>query len=167
MKFSLLALVWFTTVHTFFDEPDILKLRSLFYAAEHNKTAWENLVSTVDQVNDQSKPVLLCYKGVAEMMGAKYASNPVTKLSRFKKGRSFIEKAAVKSPDNLEIRFLRFAIQTNLPSFLGYNDDITNDKEHLLAHISKSADAELKKNILKYLSSSKYCTDEEKKLLMK
>lgn len=148
-------------------EPKVAMLRNLFYASENNKAAWIELDEKVKLINRESKPILLCYRGVSEMMGAKYVINPIVKLNKFKKGKTFIEGAVQKDPDNPEIRFLRFSVQTNLPAFLGYHYDIAMDKKKLLDSVHTVADPELKKNIMKYLSSSKYCTAEEKKTLVK
>src|SRR5690349_21822843 len=100
-------------------EPDIATLRRLFYASESSRTAWVKLEEIVKPINHNSKAILLCYRGVSEMMAAKYMINPIVKLKRFKKGKQYIEYAIHKAPDDPEIRFLRFSIQTNLPSFLG------------------------------------------------
>ncbi|TKC09584.1 hypothetical protein [Pedobacter frigoris] len=146
-------------------EPKVTELRNLFYESESDKSAWAKFVKLVESVNTKSSPLLVCYKGVSEMMGAKYTVNPVSKLRKFKKGKFFIEEAVKREPANIEIRFLRFSIQTNLPTFLGYNDQIKEDKLMLLNNLSKIRDKNLKTNIATYLSSSKYCTEEEKKKL--
>lgn len=148
-------------------EPDIRVLRSLLYASAESKDSWIQLAKTVEPISQQSKPILLCYRGVSEMMGAKYVLNPMTKLKRFKSGKTLIEKAVKNDPDEMEIRFLRFTVQTNLPAFLGYNSNISSDKKLLLDNVHKLTDPQLRKNILGYLSSSSYCTAEEKKALMK
>jgi hypothetical protein len=167
MKILLLFFVFFADHDAVASEPKVGILRNLFYASENNKAAWIKLEETVKLINHESKPILLCYRGVSEMMGAKYVINPIVKFNRFKKGKSFIERAIQKDPDNPEIRFLRFSIQTNLPTFLGYHHDIVTDKKRLLDSVDAVTDLELKKNIVKYLSSSKYCTAEEKKILVK
>ena len=74
-----------------------------------------------------------------------------------------MEEAVKKQPDNLEIRFLRLAIQTNLPTFLNYSDNIIEDKKYLLANVQTIKNKNLKQDILKYLLASKYCLAEEKK----
>ena len=99
------------------------------------------------------------------MMQAKYGFNPISKLRRFKKGKTLIEEAVKKQPDNLEIRFLRLAIQTNLPAFLNYSDNIIEDEKYLLANIQTIKNKNLKQDILKYLLASKHCSAEEKKEL--
>ena len=144
-------------------EPELREVKSLFETAVHSKASADRLLKILSVIGPSSPPLLICYKGAAEMMRCKYGLNPIHKFSRFKKGKSLIEEAVKKEPDNLEIRFLRFAIQTNIPGFLNYNDDISKDKQFLLANLKTTKDKKLKENILKYLSTSKYCTAEEKK----
>lgn len=159
--------VWSTGHFSIATEPDIVTLRTLFYAAESSKNAWVKMTEVLEPLDHTAKPIYLCYIGVSEMMGAKYVVSPIAKLNRFKKGKMMIEKAVEKAPEDLEIRFLRFSVQTNLPSFLGYDSDIHTDKKVLLEKLDEVTDKGLKNNIFKYLSSSKYCTAEEKKMLMK
>jgi len=97
------------------------------------------------------------------MMRCRYGLNPIHKFRRFKKGKSLIEEAVKKEPDNPEIRFVRFAIQTNIPAFLNYNHHITKDKKYLLDNVKTIKDKKLKQDILTYLSTSGYCTAAEKK----
>lgn len=101
------------------------------------------------------------------MMAAKYTLNPISKMNSFKKGKSLLEAAVKQDPAHLEIRFLRFSIQTNLPSFLGYDAHIQEDKRFLLKQVAATEDKDLKNKVIQYLSSSKYCTEEEKKNIAK
>jgi DNA mismatch repair ATPase MutL len=64
-----------------------------------------------------------------------------------------IEKAFGRDSLNLEIRFIRFAIQRNLPSFLRYHDELERDKQFLLINTRYSNDPELKEMILNYLET--------------
>ncbi len=148
-------------------KPTLQEIRSLFYAAEKSKTSFHKLSKIMKEVDTRSAPVMVCYKGVTEMMGAKYTISPFTKMSHFKKGKVYIEQAVEMDPKALEIRFLRFSIQTNLPGFLGYNNEIETDKQILLTGLQSVTDKDLKYKIIQYLSSTKYCTDEEKKSIAK
>jgi hypothetical protein len=64
--------------------------------------------------------------------------------------------------ENMELRFLRFSIQTKAPSFLGYNNSIKADKIFLLYSISKINELHLKEMVVTFLKSSKYLTPAEK-----
>jgi hypothetical protein len=165
MKF--LAVLIFMMVSNFFTMSDVevAALRKLYYEAAENKTAVKKLSALLAKVNDNSDAILIGYRGATEMMEAKYAFNPVTKLSRFNKGKNYLEKAIKKEPKQVELRFIRFSIQTNLPSFLGYNDHIKIDKDALINSVVKIDDKQLKNNIIDYLIISKHCNQEEIKKL--
>jgi len=165
MKF--LAVLVFMMVSNFFSMSDVevATLRKLYYEAAENKTAVKKLSALLAKVNDNSDAILIGYRGATEMMEAKYAFNPVTKLSRFNKGKNYLEKAIKKEPKQVELRFIRFSIQTNLPSFLGYNDHIKIDKDALINSVVKIDDKQLKNNIIDYLIISKQCNQEEIKKL--
>jgi len=136
-------------------EPDMEEVKTLFEASAYSKSAADRLLKLLGGINQDSPPLLVCYKGVAEMMQAKYGFNPIYKFRRFKKGKSLIEEAVKMEPENLEIRFLRLMIQTNLPAFLNYNDQITTDKNYVVANMQAIKDKKLKQDVFKYLSSHK------------
>ena len=52
-----------------------------------------------------------------------------------------------------------------MPSFLGYNNDIGNDKKFILNYFSQIKDHGLKEFILPILMKSKYFTNSERKQL--
>jgi hypothetical protein len=162
MKF-LACLTFLLLINIFDSEMKVNAVRNLYFEAAEKKEAAVKLSKVLSYVNDKSAPILICYKGAAQMLEAKYINNPFNKLSRFKQGRELIENAIKKDHNNLEMRFIRFSLQTNLPSFLGYNNWIEKDKKELLMQTSKIKDIDLKQKIIKYLS--KYCTKEEFKKL--
>ncbi|WP_316767914.1 hypothetical protein [Pedobacter frigiditerrae] len=161
MKFLLITFLMISPCKMNAEEIEIVALRKLYYEAATSKASSIKLTSMLTKVNEQSKALLICYKGAAQMMEAKYAFSPITKFSKFNKGKVAIEKAILKDPKQIEIRFIRFSIQTNLPFFLGYNEAIKTDKEMLINSINKIEDDNLKQNIVNYLLTSKYCTSDE------
>jgi len=63
------------------------------------------------------------------------------------------------------MRFIRFSIQSNLPSFLGYHDNLEQDKRYLLDNTKTSKDPELQEMIFNYLSGLAMIKPEELKQL--
>ncbi|MEJ2881215.1 hypothetical protein [Pedobacter sp. GR22-6] len=167
MKVLLSLLICFINLYVYSDEAKVQDLRKLFYAAENSRTAYQKLAASVAGIDTKSAPILVCYKGVTEMMAAKYTLNPFSKMSSFRKGKSLLEKAVKQDPEHPEIRFLRFSVQTNLPGFLGYDEHIQEDKQALLKQLPNIEDKDLKNKVIQYLSSSKYCSEEEKKNIAK
>jgi hypothetical protein len=163
MKLSVFFFMFLFVAKSYAGEPEIQEVKTLFQASAHSKVAANQLLKLLSEVGSSPSPLLICYKGAAEMMQAKYGFNPLHKFNRFKKGKKLIEHAVEKEPENVEIRFLRFIIQTNLPGFLNYNEHIQRDKSFLIANLKTTKDKILKQEIINYLTASKYCSLQEKK----
>jgi len=155
MKGTTFFLLLLLATKIYATEPDMKEVKTLFEASAYSRSSADRLSKLLSKIDHSSTPLLICYKGVAEMMQAKYGFNPINKFRRFKRGKNLIEEAVKKDSDNLEIRFLRFVIQTNLPAFLNYNEHIKEDKTYLLNNIQTTKDKKIKQDLLKYLSSSK------------
>jgi hypothetical protein len=131
-------------------EPTLRELRSCYRQAVTQKSAAEKFDQLLATVDTGAAPVLLGYKGACEMIQAKYALNPIAKLFKFRKGKSLLELAVSRDTLNLETRFLRFSIQSNIPALLNYKDEMIKDKCFLMNHAGSSKDQELKEMILNY-----------------
>ena len=165
MKMMLLIWLGVFTLPMASSELKLSELRKLYYQAAESSAASATLSRTLKAVDAASEPIFLCYKGAAHMMEAEYTLNPITKLSRFNKGKTAIEQAIARDPSQLEMRFIRFSLQVNLPAFLGYKGQIEADKKKLLAGVASINDKVLKENVVNYLIASKKCTKEEIKKL--
>jgi hypothetical protein len=141
----------------------MVQLRSQYYkASEDNKEAERFLKSLSSET--ESNPLTYGYRGMAELISAKHSINPYSKINHFVKGKGYLEKAIQLSPENPELRWLRFSVQTNAPSFLAYNSNIPMDKKYLLKVLLKevSVDADLYQRVLEFSLQSPDFTKEEK-----
>ena len=98
--------------------------------------------------------LLTGYKGSLSMGMALHDINAFNKLSYFNDGKKLIEESIQREPENLELRFLRLTIQTNLPKFLGYSDSKESDKEFVLAGLEDIKSPELKSQIRNFISAA-------------
>jgi len=106
------------------------------------------------------EPILKGYVGASNIARARHA--PLfDKRSYLKIGTQILEEAIKEKPNNTELLFLRLTIQINLPSFLGYNDNIDSDKKFVLANYL-SAPPLLRARISKFIKDSDYFTPAEK-----
>ncbi|WP_285008553.1 hypothetical protein [Pedobacter faecalis] len=167
MRVLLLGLLFLCSGFTLSGVPKPAEVRSLYNQAAVNRKSADKLLKLLTDADVDRTPVLLCYKGAAQMLQAKYAFSPISKLSWFKKGRNLIEEAIARNPEDLEMRYLRFTIQTNLPAVLGYSDDIQEDKQLLVNRVQMIKDEALRTEVQRYLSASKHCTPEDLKKLRK
>jgi hypothetical protein len=147
-----ICLLYMHTSQTF----DMNRIRSLYRSAPTAKQDAIQLQDLLKGVNNNTAvPVLVCYKGASEMIQAKYAFNPFTKWEKFSKGKQLLQQAISRDTLDLEMRFIRFSIQSNLPGFLGYHDELNTDKRFLAENTKKTKDPELKKMISNYLNTLK------------
>ncbi|MGE0638001.1 MAG: hypothetical protein AB7G44_05625 [Bacteroidia bacterium] len=111
--------------------------------------------------------VLSGYAGGVTMLMAKSTANPFSKMEYFKDGKKLLEDAISNNKNDIELRFLRFAIQDNLPSMLGYNENLEEDKSYIMKYLPMLDKRELRKAIANYLIKSEKTDDKEKASLKK
>lgn len=146
---------------------DMGEIRNLYQRAPKVKKDALQLNQLMLRVDSLDAPVLICYKGANEMIQAKYTLNPFAKFEKFNRGKELIKKAFSRDSLNLEMRFIRYSIQINLPSFLGYNDELDMDKRFLLDNTRENKDTKLKEIIFNYLAILPVIKQEELKQLKK
>src|SRR5688572_1842053 len=101
----------------------VTEIRTRFARAARNEEECRELLKTLDGSAGKEEPLIRGYRGCLTMMMARYALNPASKLDYFKEGRAMLESAIAEVPAHIELRYLRFTVQTNLPSFLGYDQN--------------------------------------------
>jgi hypothetical protein len=155
MKIFSLVILLFHSLCLFAAVPEINEVRLKFHNATSSEKACKDLISQLEPYNETNNPLLMGYKAGATMIMAKHVVNPFTKLSYFKKGKSMLEKAISVDAKNIELRFLRYTIQTNVPSFLGYKTNVSSDHLFLTRSVNSLKDSQLKKIINAYLKQHK------------
>ena len=78
------------------------------------------------------------YLASAIMQKAQYAFLPTSKLKYFKQGKKQLESFIQNNPNNLEARYVRVLVQSNVPEILGYKNNIKSDIEFIKSHIKAS-----------------------------
>jgi hypothetical protein len=131
--------------------PTIKDVRLMAHKATKSEEGCVKLISLLSPYNENNNPLLMGYRGASTMVMAKHAFNPFCKFSYFKKGKNILENAIKADNSNIELRFLRFTIQNNVPSFLNYGSHKKSDKLFLSKYVSEVEDQELKKIINDYL----------------
>lgn len=137
------------------------KVRNLYNKAADEEKAASALLKLTENKN-RTEPVLLGYKAAANMVMAKHVGNPFKKMSHFNKGKDIFSTAIAADEGNLELRFLRFAVQAEAPGFLGYRNNLEEDKILLLKGVGQIDDPVLQGMVLNYLRTSKGLSAAEK-----
>ena len=162
MKFLLVLFGFVTTVNANANESLLMEIRDRLPIAFEDANECERLYQKAIAVNAPS-PVLQGYIGAVYLAKSRHISI-FKKLSFFNKGTDTLEAALKRAPNELELRFLRLTIQMNLPSFLGYNDNIESDKKFVLSNC-KSAPPTLRQRIVNFVEESEDFTSDEKRMV--
>jgi hypothetical protein len=145
-------------------DTDIIKVRTQYYLAIENEKEAKNLESLLSGIHPKST-TLVGYEGASKMLLAKHAFLPTQKFSYFNKGKQILEESIAKEPQNIELIFLRYGIQTTCPSFLKYNQNLERDRKMLIAEVKAIKDRDLKNRILTFLITKSNLSDAERSMI--
>jgi hypothetical protein len=151
MKLIACFLIILSDLNYLANDPSLSSIRLKFHNSTSSEKVCKDLIKQLEPYNEKNNPLLLGYKGGATMLMATHVVNPFSKLSYFKKGRISLEKAIQADKNNVELRFLRYTVQTNIPSFLGYGSHLEKDRIFLRESVNGVKDNDLKKIITSYL----------------
>lgn len=137
---------------------ELLAIRELYYRSVKEEEAAKKLcvITAGEQV---PASVIAGYKAVGKIMMCNHVGNPYTKLKYFYAGKDALEKSITAAPTNVELRYLRYAVQRNTPSLLHYNGNIQTDRQMIEKYLAdernKDADPDLYERIRKYMTTYK------------
>ncbi|MCC3153998.1 hypothetical protein LJ738_12990 [Hymenobacter sp. BT770] len=144
-------------------------LRRHYEQAAADKTAGEKFYKLLADYKD-GNALVLGYKAAAEAIRARDASM-FNKLTYVQDAARTFEQAVGLDPQNPEIRFLRFSVESNLPAFLGLSKHIDEDKELLLnaalSHPKSGLDPEAFRTVRNFLVERGHVSDEQAQRLSK
>ncbi|MDV7187289.1 hypothetical protein R3X25_08360 [Lutibacter sp. TH_r2] len=121
MKF-IITLFLFINIQSF-ASPILDQIRSKFPLIE-NKEEAENFIQKLENRKDVSSQG---YLAAMYFFKSKYVKFPTTKYKYFKKGKNLLDLLIKKNPNVVELHYIRFIFQHQIPSFLNYNEDKIED----------------------------------------
>ena len=143
MKFVLVLFIWIFSQTASKDL--FLKYRINLAKAPTDKEICFTMLKELQNKKDSKS---LAYLGAYQMIKANHVFSPISKLKLFRMGKNKLEQAIKDLPEDVELRYIRYAIQISVPSLLNYNDHIEQDKKWMinkLEHQNKSLQADIKK----------------------
>ena len=149
-------------------QPDLKVLRKqMVIAVEKSKTT-DSLYTNLGNIKDRSS-LINGYMGTLQALKAKHTWNPYYKIKYLNDAEKTFKNAVTGDPSNIEIRFMRFSVEHNVPGFLGYTKNLVTDRTEIIKQIERkhyaSADVALVKTIITFLIDSKRCTPAEHSIL--
>jgi hypothetical protein len=70
-------------------------------------------------------------RGVVWVVYSKHVLNPFNKIKYFNNGKDLVEKYLKEHPNDIEMIFFRYKIQTSIPKILNYKHHIVHDIKKL------------------------------------
>lgn len=141
---------------------DINTVRNAYKEAAQDKTKVEAFNKLLLNITKKDDVALVAYKGAAIALFAKQEKKVKDKRNLFLEGVSYVEYAIKKSPNNIEVHFVRLGIQENTPKLLKYKSNIEEDKLFILNQFETITSISLRNYIRDYILQSKAFSDEEK-----
>ena len=144
-------------------------LRRHYEQAAADKEAGEKFYKLLADYQDRDA-LVLGYKAASEAIRARDASM-FNKLTYVQDAAKTFEQAVSIDPQNPEIRFLRFSVESNLPAFLGLSKHVDEDKGMLLNaalnHPGTGLDAEAFRTVRGFLVERGHVSEDEAQRLNK
>ncbi|HLP13967.1 MAG TPA: hypothetical protein VK177_18690 [Flavobacteriales bacterium] len=140
--------------------PGLERLRDGYFNAAANKESLPVLLKSVEKSSSKDH-IYYCYRSAYYSLEANFTSSITKKLKYFNLCKDDIAKSfSIK--DSFDARFIRFCIQSESPSFLGYNQNVEDDKKYILQHLKSESPGTYKTNVKAYLNKCNVLTEKEK-----
>ncbi len=144
-------------------------LRKELFALNSNSMLAYGLLEKLDKIENTSF-LIYAYRGVCEAHIAKVISNPFEKFYYMLKANRNLSKAVNMNKNNVEVRFLRYAVQIQTPKLLGFQKNIEEDRQIIMSDFTTYDWSRIDKNIINYICyfiiDTGECTDIEKQQLL-
>ena len=101
------------------------EFNEIFERAVFNKLSCDTLINYCLQEKTEKEKA---YLAAGFVLKAKHVNSPFSKWSFFKKGVNKLDHVINKNPNFVEFRWLRYCLQNNVPNFLNYNKNLSEDK---------------------------------------
>ena len=126
-------------------------LRTSFISASFNKHSCDIFGDFLKSISaSDSPPLITGYEACYYLINCKFLANPFKKMKNFRIGKDMLESAIKNDPESVELRFLRYSIQKNIPIFLSYSNNLEKDLKFVKDNISQIFNYEFRI----YISSS-------------
>jgi hypothetical protein len=142
---------------------EIQEIRELFAAASEGYLQAQKFLKALKSIKGQDeKPLFWAYQASGLALEARDTWNPLEKLSLIRKANHRFAEAIKKNPESVEIRFLRFSIESNTPSILGFSEHIGEDIAWIIDNIEQpEVPSDMRPEIARYLLEQNHGKDSD------
>jgi len=143
---------------------DIASIRKSFKTAIYSKEEATKLLDELENTT-ANQPLKYAYKGATYALLAQFQVNPYSKLESVKKGSTILDDAVIAASGDIEIRYLRYSIEKNLPSFLPYRKHLAQDETRILYALIEKKDGlepDVRNEVIQYMLKNAQLSPENK-----
>lgn len=142
----------------------IESLRKEYYKLNTDSAACAKLYFKISKTNTTDN-LISGYKGAITAAMANHVKSKQEKIQLFNSGKKMLEQSIAADTGNVELRFLRFTIQSNCPKALGYHRQLEPDKKYIVTHFSSVKNTSVRAKMEDYLLNSPLLSADEKKMI--
>tara|TARA_B100000927_G_scaffold165666_1_gene133452 strand:- start:1172 stop:1639 length:468 start_codon:yes stop_codon:yes gene_type:complete len=150
-KYLVLFLFSFYSFIIFAD--DVTQIRNMYISSIDNEKKCEDFGKHMLSLNYDENNLYQAYLGCYYFIKCKFTSSNLLKFKYFNKGKDLLESSIKNNSNSIELRFLRYSIQVNLPRILFYYQNIEQDLNFIHLHLDLLKEEKLKKYILTSLNN--------------
>ncbi len=150
MKYTLTAFILCFILGSSFGQ-SIEEIRKRFHQAVLSADSIGDYHDYIVDVN-HSSPTIMAYRAAGEAMKAQTLWNPLAKLAQVNRYEKMILEAVETEKDNLEIRFLRFAIEFHLPRILMMSKHLEEDRDFIVANLWRCKEMNIDPEFERYIT---------------
>ena len=159
MKFLIVLMLSFCSFQTI---SSIDEVRTQF----PNITSEEQADNFIKQLDGDTSLEAKGYVAAMNFMKSRFVKNPFSKFKYFKIGKNTLDEVIIRNPKNIEMRYIRYLMQKQIPEFLGYHENISEDFNTIIDQIEGSnLNQSFKFKILNNMLLVSNLTDNEKDIL--
>lgn len=152
------------TIDSVANRSSIDRLRKAFHESVLHPEELSVFLEVVESIQLPT-PIERAYIGAAEALRARETWNPISKITHLNRFRALLAEAINEDAQNLEIRFLRYSIEFNIPKFLRSDIIMAEDKSVIMNEIMNIDQFTIDQSFIIYIltlfEDTKTCTIEE------
>ena len=145
-----------------FTSADVEKVRNQFPYIN----SFEECEANIQLLEDENTTVAKAYTAAMVLMKSRFVKSPIKKYRNFKKGKAALDKIIDENPSDLEFRYIRYSFQKNIPSFLGYDNNLEEDLKLIETNMATSKySKKFKRKMIQNLLAIPNNTEKQNKIL--
>lgn len=149
-------------------QANINEIRSAYLKCVEDEDATDLLIKSLESKKDINS-LETAYLGALWGLKAKHAWSPSNKIKHLKVSKSYLNKAVQLNSSSIEIRYLRYSVEKNIPDIVGMKENLQMDRAFIINGLQKKdlypIEPEIRKTIVEFMKLNAELSPAEFKLI--